>query len=134
MLSGIVRPSRRSWFSNRTTLVLLSVVGVLLRDTAAGGDPSQASIPPATKRPVDFAKDIQPILADRCYSCHGADKQKAELRWDLKSGGAFKSGEHGPVIVPGNSASSRVIKLVSGLEPDAIMPPKGDRLSPEQIG
>ena len=94
---------------------------------------ASVSMPPAASRTVDFVKDVQPILSERCYSCHGPDKQKGELRWDIKAS-AFKTGDHGPIIVPGNSAASRVIKLVSGLEPDTIMPPRGERLSAEQIG
>ena len=112
-------------------LLLGTVVGTCSIG-AFGGEPRPALPPTATKK-VDFPKDIQPLLSERCYSCHGPDKQKAELRWDTKSG-AFKTGDHGPIIVPGNSAGSRVIKLVSGLEPDAMMPPRGAPLTLEQIG
>ena len=96
-------------------------------------DNASSTLPPPASRPVDFTKDIEPILSDRCYGCHGPDKQKADLRWDVKAS-AFKTGEHGPIIVPRNSATSRVIKLVSGLEPDSIMPPRGERLTTSQIG
>jgi mono/diheme cytochrome c family protein len=92
-----------------------------------------SKLPPPEKREVDFAKDIQPILAAHCYSCHGSEKQKADLRWDVKDS-AFKSGDNGPVIVPGNSAQSRVVHLVAGLVPDTVMPPKGEPLTPAQIG
>ncbi len=100
---------------------------------AAESDAATVKLPPAATQKVDFVKDIQPILADRCYSCHGPEKQKADLRWDSKES-AFKSGDHGPIIVPGKSADSRVIKLVAGMEPDTLMPPKGDPLTPAQIG
>jgi hypothetical protein len=98
-----------------------------------GAETPGASMPPAASRPVDFIKDIRPILSERCYACHGPEKQKGELRWDVKES-AFKNGDHGPIIVPKNSAASRVIKLVSGLEPDSIMPPRGERLTSGQIG
>jgi mono/diheme cytochrome c family protein len=94
---------------------------------------AQNEIPPAAARPVDFQVDIQPILSKHCYSCHGPDKQKADLRWDDKAV-LSRKGDHGPVIIPGASAQSRVIRLVSGLEPETIMPAKGERLTPEQIG
>lgn len=90
-------------------------------------------IPPPASRQVDFVKDVQPILKEHCYSCHGPEKQKGELRWDEKAS-AFKSGEHGPIIVAGKSAESRVIQLVAGLDPDAVMPPKGEKLTDVQIG
>lgn len=88
--------------------------------------------PPATRR-VDFLKDIQPMLAERCYACHGPDKQKGDLRWDVKTS-VFKNGEHGPIVMPGNSGQSRVIKLVAGLDPETVMPPRGERLTAAQIG
>lgn len=109
---------------------LLSI-GACCSSEAAGLAPP--TVPPPATRGVDFAKDIEPILSQNCYSCHGPDKHKADLRWDVKAS-AFKTGEHGPIIVPGNSAASRVIKLVSGLEPDTIMPPRGERLTAAQIG
>jgi hypothetical protein len=104
--------------------------GLALAAPAAG---ATSELPPAASQKIDFVKDIQPILADRCYSCHGPEKQKGDLRWDSRAG-AFKTGEHGPIIVVGDSAKSRVIKLVAGLEPETIMPPKGDPLTPAQIG
>ena len=90
-------------------------------------------LPPAAVHSVDFINDIQPLLAKHCYACHGPEKQKADLRWDDKAS-AFRAGDNGPPLVPGKSAESRVIHLVAGLEPESIMPPKGEVLTPEQIG
>lgn len=106
---------------------------VLAGAVRAVGSAEPVTLPPAAGRKVEFAKDIQPLLAERCYSCHGPDKQKGDLRWDLKAS-AFQSGDHGPRIVPGHSAQSRVIQLVAGLDPDSVMPPKGERLTSAQIG
>ncbi len=93
-----------------------------------------AELPPAATRPIDFVKDVQPLLAKHCYECHGEKKQKAELRWDVKSA-ALKGGEHGPAVVPGKSAESLMIQLVAGLKgADVRMPAKGEPLSAEQIG
>ncbi|HEY0550523.1 MAG TPA: c-type cytochrome domain-containing protein, partial [Verrucomicrobiae bacterium] len=84
-----------------------------------------AELPPPAARPIDFVKDVQPLLAKNCYECHGEKKQKAELRWDVK-GAAIKGGEHGPAIVPGKSAESLMIQLVAGLKgADMRMPAKG---------
>lgn len=90
-------------------------------------------LPPAASRSVDFVTDIQPLLAANCYSCHGPERQKADVRWDVKSS-VFRSGEPEPLIVPGKSAESRVIHLVAGLAPDSLMPPKGEPLTAEEIG
>lgn len=101
---------------------------------AFAGTAHAADLPPAATRPIDFVKDVQPLLASHCYECHGEKKQKAELRWDVKSV-ALKGGEHGTVIVPGKSAESLMIQLVAGLKgEDAVMPKKGERLNAEQIG
>ena len=59
--------------------------------------------------------------------------QRAGLRLDVKSI-ALKGSENGPVIVPGDSAKSRLIHLVAGLNPNKIMPQAGDRLTAEQVG
>jgi hypothetical protein len=109
------------------------VVGLGAQLCLAAEEDGTPQLPPVASRAVDFSKDIQPILSEHCYSCHGPDKQKADLRWDVKAS-AFKAGEHGPIIVPGKSAESRVIKLVAGLDPDTVMPPKGERLTSGQIG
>ena len=91
-------------------------------------------LPVAADRPVDFVKDIQPIFKAHCYSCHDGGKQRSGLRLDVKSA-ALKGGEtFGAAIVPGKSASSPLIRLVAGLEEGLLMPPEGNRLSPEQIG
>ena len=92
-----------------------------------------SKLPPAASTKVDFVKDIQPILSQSCLGCHGPKKQEAELRWDAKEI-ALKGGEHGAVIVPGKSAESKMIQLVAGLDPENVMPKKGERLTAEQIG
>ncbi|MDB6123037.1 MAG: Protein of unknown function (DUF1553)/Protein of unknown function (DUF1549)/Planctomycete [Pedosphaera sp.] len=82
---------------------------------------------------VDFAKDIQPIFAKRCYECHGEKKQKSDFRLDDKVV-VLRGGESGkPAIVPGNSAESGLIKHVTSTDPEQVMPPKGEKLSGEQI-
>ena len=99
---------------------------------ARAADPDLSLLPPAVTTPVDFVRDVEPILAKNCYSCHGPDRQKADLRWDVKAI-ALKGTDHGPVILPGNSAGSRMIQLVAALQPDAVMPAKGERLTIAQV-
>ena len=72
-----------------------------------------------------FEKKIRPILAERCYECHAADKKiKAGLRLDLTAGW-LQGGDSGPAVIPGNVDQSPLIKAVrySGLDFEA-MPPK----------
>jgi hypothetical protein len=81
---------------------------------------------------IDFARDVRPILAKHCFACHGPDKQRGGLRLDRKAD-AFTGGNTGAVITAGKGAESLLVKLVTGLDPERPMPPKGDRLTAEQI-
>ena len=100
---------------------------------AASWTAAAAELPPAATRPVDFTRDVQPLFARHCYSCHGPEKQKGQLRLDRKAD-ALKGGDsHAPDILPGRSAESPLIRFVAGLDKDLLMPPKGERLSTEQI-
>jgi len=83
-----------------------------------------------TARPqskVQFNRDILPILSDNCFRCHGPDpkSRKAKLRLDTKEG-AMRL--HEPVIVPGHSAQSELVRRVTSKEATEVMPPpKSDR-------
>jgi len=84
-----------------------------------------AAIPlAAAEPPVDFGRDVRPILSDRCFSCHGPDEAKRQvgLRLDLEDGAKKARGAHIPVV-PGNPAASEVIKRVSAEKPAMRMPP-----------
>jgi hypothetical protein len=93
-----------------------------------------ATVRAADGSPLDFRKEILPILSEHCFLCHGPDSKtrKADLRLDLKEG-AFRKAE--PVIVPGQSAQSELYRRVSSGDPDEIMPPRksGKPLTPQQI-
>jgi len=81
--------------------------------------------------PVSFSQQIRPIFETSCWKCHGAAMQLSRL--DLRTREtALKGGDHGPSIVPGNAAESRLFRLVSGGEKPA-MPMDGTKLTGEQI-
>ena len=82
---------------------------------------------------VDFERDVQPILRESCYECHGPDEQEANLRLDARSV-VFAGGDSGPALEPGNSAESLLIELVTAADEDDRMPQEEDPLSAEQIG
>src|SRR3954470_12988059 len=73
---------------------------------------------------IDFSRDIQPILSDNCYPCHGPDekKRKATLRVDTKEG-AFRIKDNKAVILPGKSAQSEVFRRITTTDADDLMPP-----------
>ncbi len=89
-------------------------------------------LPPAAEMQVDFKQHVLPILAQKCYSCHGPKQQQSGLRLDDRQS-ALRGGDYGPVIIPGKSAESKLIlRLVSG-DGGMQMPPTG-ALPPEDIG
>jgi hypothetical protein len=91
-----------------------------------------ASVIPAADAP-DFIKEVRPIFEQHCLKCHGPEKQKGGLRFDVKEG-TFKTGESGEQpIIPKNASASRLIKLVTSLKDDEWMPPKGERLAAAEI-
>jgi hypothetical protein len=93
----------------------------------------QTRLPPPAPAAVNFARDIEPILNRNCLGCHGERTQMSGLRLDQRAA-VLKGGASGVVVLPGNSAASRLIRLVSGLEDKKVMPPAGNRLSPAEIG
>jgi hypothetical protein len=81
---------------------------------------------------VDFVRDIRPIFQNRCWSCHGEQKVESGLRLH-RSDKLHLGGDLGKVVVPGKSQESRLWKYVSGQDPDHLMPPEGDPLTPAQV-
>ena len=77
--------------------------------------------------PVDYARDIRPIFARACVSCHGPEKQKSNYRLDLKASGLGEASIGRPILA-GRGADSPLVRYVSGADPDLRMPPKGPRL------
>ena len=85
----------------------------------------------AGDEPLDFNRDIRPILSENCFYCHGQDgnKRQGDLRLDQRET-AIASG----AIVPGKAAESAIVARIHETDPDVQMPPpKSNRkLSPEQ--
>jgi hypothetical protein len=63
--------------------------------------------------PVDYLRDVKPILTRHCLSCHGAQKQKGGLRLDTVAA-AQKGGNSGLAIVAGKGEESLLFKAVNG--------------------
>ena len=82
--------------------------------------------------PVDYAKQIKPILQARCYACHGVLKQASGLRLDTAQL-AIKGGDNGHAIKPGDIADSPLIEKITATEDSERMPPEGEPLKPEEI-
>ena len=87
--------------------------------------PAVADEPEAKPTPEQlafFESKVRPVLADKCYSCHGAKKQSGGLRLDTAKGVKLGA-DYGPVIVPGDPAKSPLVAAIRR-GGDAPMPPK----------
>ncbi|MCB1278190.1 PSD1 and planctomycete cytochrome C domain-containing protein [Prosthecobacter sp.] len=79
----------------------------------------------STARAVDFNRDVRPVLAQQCFTCHGMDDhgRKGKLRLDL-SESAYGQGKSGEIaIVPGKPDASEVVKRILSTDEDEVMPP-----------
>lgn len=83
--------------------------------------------------PVDFARDIEPLLAEHCLDCHGPEKSKSSLRVDRRAS-LLRGGEHlVPALVPGKPHESFLLEVIRGDDLELRMPPKGNPLTKTQI-
>ncbi|MCC6235745.1 MAG: DUF1549 domain-containing protein, partial [Verrucomicrobiales bacterium] len=91
----------------------------------------------AADRPIDFNRDIRPLLSDRCFACHGPDdhERKARLRLDHRDHALAPAKSGAAAIVPGRPQESELVKRLLTSDADDHMPPAstGKKLSPEQI-
>ena len=83
-----------------------------------------AVVCPLAAAPVDFDRDIRPIISDNCFACHGPDEKPrmAKLRLDTKDGMFADRGGY-QVIVPGKAADSRLYQRISATDKAKRMPP-----------
>src|SRR5436305_1264742 len=92
--------------------------------------------PPALRAdgPVDYLREIKPLLAEKCFACHGALKQKADLRLDTVRA-MREGGDSGPAVVAGHGDRSLLLDRVLGRHGLKRMPPasEGEPLSQRQV-
>jgi hypothetical protein len=80
----------------------------------------------AATDPIQFNRDIRPILSDRCFKCHGPDKdsRKAGLRLDTPEGAyAERPKSHKHAVVPGKPEASVLCRKIFASDPSDAMPP-----------
>ncbi len=101
---------------HRTALLALMLV---VSGSAVG---SAADAPAA--RPINFDRDVRPILSENCFACHGPDanKRKAKLRLDTKAGAFADLGGHAAIVV-GKPDESSLIERITSDDPVEKMPP-----------
>ncbi|HEY2787312.1 MAG TPA: PSD1 and planctomycete cytochrome C domain-containing protein [Fimbriiglobus sp.] len=78
----------------------------------------------AAEPPVEFNRDVRPILSDKCFNCHGLDAKarKAKLRLDTAAG-AYADRDDNPAITPKDLAKSALWERINATDPDEVMPP-----------
>jgi hypothetical protein len=128
--------SRTLIFKNANLAKVLSVIAALCITTIslqARLTPEQrAQLPPPATETIDFKRDIQPIVEKSCVKCHGRGRNKGGFVFETRET-LLKGSDSGPVVVQGNSAESLLIELVSGLDPDSVMPAKGTKLTAHEV-
>ncbi len=113
----------------RSPTVAFWVTGVVLLAGAFRGWASSGS----SAGPVDFDRDIGPLLAERCGSCHGSKRSESGLSLDSLAA-ALRGGDHGPALVPGKAGESLLMEVVTGRHAElARMPKKGEALTTVEV-
>jgi flagellar motor protein MotB len=107
-----------------TVVVALLVLALPCTFPTFGAEPARApttAIDPALLQ--FFESKVRPLLVERCYQCHGPEKQKGGLRLD-SAVGLRKGSDSGPVVVAGKPKESLLIKAVNHEGDGPKMPPK----------
>src|SRR6267378_3587326 len=124
--------------------ILIAIIGLfpfhLLAKDAPPADVQRKPIPIAKidrKTPIDFEKEILPILKNNCLACHNKTTTKAELILETPQD-ILKGGESGKVVAPKRSGDSLLLKIASH-QVKPMMPPKNNKveasdLTPEELG
>src|SRR3954451_2533029 len=105
-------------------LALAICIGIATAWTAANVSAAESA---------SFLRDVKPILARRCFSCHGPSKQEGGLRIDDpdRAVGELDSGDH--AIVPSHVDKSVLIERVTATDDSERMPPTGKPLTKSEI-
>ncbi|MEZ6102845.1 MAG: PSD1 and planctomycete cytochrome C domain-containing protein [Pirellulaceae bacterium] len=120
----------------RTTIALaslllssvLAVVSTAVESNSTAEDTRSGTVPS-----VDFGRQVQPVLAKRCYACHGPDAAEGGLRLDSRDAAVaeLESGEH--AVVPGEDAASAILQRVTTDDESMRMPPEGAPLKEAEV-
>lgn len=113
------------------TLAALSICGFPQRFAVA------AQAVPPTAGQIDFSRDIRPILADKCFACHGPDAANnlSPLRFDSEAHAMADLGNGRRAIVRGNPEQSELVRRITAEQSSIRMPPAstGEALTDDEI-
>ena len=89
--------------------------------------------PPAESQPVSYAREVKPILARRCFACHGPDAGEGGLRLDNREGALAELDSGLLAIVPEEVESSELLTRVTSDDEFVRMPPEGKPLTEQEV-
>jgi mono/diheme cytochrome c family protein len=125
--AGASRVARCLWFRIAIVLAVIFLFGVSRQAT---------QVDAADSSTVQYNRDVRPILADKCFHCHGPDAaaRQAELRLD-QSADATAERDGQRAVTPGKPESSELIRRILSSDDDERMPPadSGIVLTREEI-
>ena len=115
-------PNLCRWYRPRCwlTSLLLGIIAVAAMPTfAMSQSVSEAKVP------IDFNRDIRPLLSDACFACHGPSEaaRESELRLDTRAGTFVDLGGY-QAVVPGKPQKSALYRRLVTEDEDELMPPK----------
>src|SRR5688572_2035378 len=120
-------PTAARWLIDLGILVVGLSVGSWQCYAQAPGDAA------ATVRPVDFIRDVQPLLRERCHKCHGGVHRKGELSFLTRADALALLPSGTRAIVPGEPKASELLRRIESSDESERMPPTGDPLTPNEI-
>jgi hypothetical protein len=116
-----------------SAILTAAVLGCYLLPRPPAADAAQG----AKQHPIDFARQIRPILSENCFTCHGPDdeQRKAKLRLDTKDGAFKELRDGGHAVVPGDTKNSVLLQRIQSDDPDEHMPPakSNKKLTAKQV-
>lgn len=89
--------------------------------------------PPAWAAGIDYARDVQPVLARRCFACHGPDLAEGGLAFHQAELALVESESGEYAIVPGDPDASAMLARVTSDDEYERMPPEGDPLTQSEV-
>lgn len=106
--------------------LLTSLVALIVGPASASTSSGQTS-----DAPIDFARQIQPILARQCFSCHGPGHQEAGLSLNRRDAAVAKLDSGKRAVVAGKPDESELLRRILSTDDGERMPPSGKPVSPQ---
>ena len=102
-------------------------IPAILLFVACGGIAGAGELPSPRREKVDFSREVKPLLAEHCFKCHGPDKSEGGLNLADRSVALKKLESGTTAIVPGNSATSELVRRITHRDRDERMPPAEEK-------